>query len=152
MTSSVTGLPRFGGALELRADQCRADPAPAKAVDQVNLTQVQPVGEVDDLNEANDPTVHADDSRLPLFVPLTKEGDEAVLVPSADLCEMLLRALEIERERKGIVVLFRRSQAKIAFRPIRHGSRRRAGSGANFSSNLSTGASPEEDHFAMQRT
>jgi hypothetical protein len=98
----------------------------------VNLTQVQPVGEVDHLNEADNPIVHADDSRPSLVISLTKEADEAVLVPSADLCEMLLRALEIEGEREGIVALFRRPQAKIASRLIVHRRRRSGGSGASF--------------------
>ena len=98
----------------------------------MNLTQVQSVGEVDDLNEADNATVDAYYLRPSLLISLTKEGDEAVLVPSADLCEMLFRALEIERERERIVALFRRPQAKTASRLIVHRRRRGASSGANF--------------------
>lgn len=91
--------------------------------------------------------VHADDSRPSLVISLTKEADEAVLVPSADLCEMLLRALEIEGEREGIVALFRRPQAKIASRLIVHRRRRRGGSGASFPPDLANSASPEGDPY-----
>src|SRR5208283_3656315 len=113
-------------ALELGADQRRTDSASAKAIDQMEMTQIQSVGKVDDLDEADNPPLHADDSRLLLSISLIKEGGEAVLVPSADLCEMLFRPFEIEGERKGIVTRFGRPQAKIGFPPLAHGRRRGA--------------------------
>jgi hypothetical protein len=65
---------------------------------------------------------------------------------------MLLGALEIERERKRIVALIRRPQAKIASRLIVHRRRRGASSGREFPPDLANDASlPKMIHFALPR-